>query len=267
MSYSPLLETSPHQAVSHAAPQSDALVVHAQTITAGLRRPRLQPKTSPCTPPSLRAYRGWEYMLGLIAPPICGLCDAELDDITRSVCPTCEASAIWKRTTTTFGPVYSCFRHESLSRRAVSRLKYHGERWRGFVLGQHLGLHWFADDEGHIDADDLLVPIPLSNKRLRSRGFNQAQVIIKGIQQRVQLKSCLDTLIRADLRDLDQKKLTRSARLNRANPFVARPRHQGRRVWIVDDVITTGSTLQHAATALQEAGLHPVGALTLNWTL
>lgn len=218
-------------------------------------------------PPALRPYRGWEYLLNVIAPPQCALCDTAVDGIAHTICDACERKAIWKCSASSFGPVYSCFRHETLSRRAISRFKFHGERWRGLALGQHLALHWLASNEGHIDAQDLLIPIPLTKQRLRTRGFNQATVIIRGVQQRLRLEASLNTLLRVEGGQRDQKSLNREARLHSANPFTARAHHAGRRVWLVDDVITTGATLQHAANALLHAGLVPVGALTLNWTM
>lgn len=217
-------------------------------------------------PPGLRPYSGWEHFLTLLSPQCCGLCDTPLGAVSVHLCPTCEALALARGTHREFGQVWSVFQHDELSRRAVSRLKYGGERWRGHQLAQHLALSWLAEMPDAIDADDLLIGVPLSANRIRTRGFNQAEVLIRGIQARVRLQSCSDTLFRRKGPSRDQKTLSREERLQNRGRFHARPKHQGRRVWLVDDVLTTGATLDDAAQTLEDAGLKPVGALTLTWT-
>lgn len=218
-------------------------------------------------PPALRPYSGMEHFLSLLAPPRCALCDTNVQGVQDAICSPCEHRVQWRRTQLDFGEVWSPFRHAEHARRAVSRLKYYGERWRGFQLAQYAAISWLAAFEDDIDAGDLLVPIPLTKKRIGARGFNQAQVLIDGIQRRIRMRACERTLWRHSDGQRDQKKLTREERLQRQNPFVARTRlPPNTRVWLVDDVVTTGATLQQAAERLQAAGLTPVGALTLTWT-
>lgn len=216
--------------------------------------------------PRIRPYTGWEHLLTLISPHMCGLCDAPLGAVSRALCTRCEEHTRPRETQKSFGPVWSLFEHDTLSRRAVSRLKYHGERWRGHQLAQHLAIHWLAHMQDAIDADDLLIPIPLNPQRIRQRGFNQAAVIAQGMQSRLELKSCHRTLFRHQGMQRDQKSLRREDRLKNRGLFFAKPLHTGQRVWLVDDVITTGTTLEDAASTLEKAGLTPVGAITLTWT-
>lgn len=216
--------------------------------------------------PALRPYSGWEHFLTLLSPQYCGLCDTPLGAVSVHLCPDCQELALARATQRAFGKVWSVFQHDELSRRAVSRLKYGGERWRGHQLAQYLALSWLAEMPDAVDADDLLIAVPLSAKRIRTRGFNQAEVLLRGIQARVRLQSCSDTLFRREGPARDQKTLSREERLNNRGRFVARAKHKGRRVWLVDDVLTTGATLEDAAQTLEDAGLKPVGALTLTWT-
>lgn len=219
------------------------------------------------TPPSLRAYTGLEHLLSLMAPMCCALCDGEVSGVQEPICPRCEAALQSRRTALSFGDVWSPFQHLHHARRAVSRLKYYGERWRGFQLAQYAALSWLASFEGEVDTKDVLIPIPLSAHRIQTRGFNQAQVLICGIQRRLRLRACTQTLWRKDGHAKDQKHLSRDERLHRANPFIVRNAlAPGTRVWLVDDVITTGTTLQQAAEVLEEAKLRPVGAITLTYT-
>lgn len=232
-----------------------------------LARRNTPAESTPHVAPRLRPYRGLEHFLSLLAPPRCALCDAYVLGVQDPICTTCEAGVQWRRTPVDFGEVWSPFRHADQARRAVSRLKYHGERWRGVQLAQYAALSWLAAFEDTIGADDVLVPIPLTTRRIRTRGFNQAQVLIDGIRTRLDMRACTQTLWRELDGQKDQKKLTREERLRRKNPFIARTAlPPNTRVWLVDDVITTGATLQQAAERLQAARLQPIGALTLTWT-
>ena len=148
----------------------------------------------------------------------------------------------------------------------MSRFKFHGERWRGYQLAQHAALTWYAELDALLDENDRLVAIPLSAKRIRQRGFNQAQVLVRGIQQRLRLRSCERSLFRPVDTAGDQKHRSRAERLKQRHLFEATPLRAGQRVWLVDDVITTGATLEDAARCLEDVGVHAIGAVTLTWT-
>lgn len=115
-----------------------------------------------------------------------------------------------------------------------------------------------------LDAADAVLPLPLTQARLRERGFNQALQLARALAPR---KTHADWLLR--LRDTpDQHRLPRGERLrNMENAFgVARgKRHriEGQRLLLIDDVMTTGATLNAAASVLREAGALEVSALVL----
>lgn len=111
---------------------------------------------------------------------------------------------------------------------------------------------------------DLVLPVPLSRERLRQRGYNQALLLARQLGA---------TRVHADLllrtRDAEaQSHLTRAERLRNLrgafmlDPLQA-PQVAGRRVLLVDDVMTTGATLHAAAAPLREAGAAHVAALVL----
>lgn len=250
------------------SPPSDPFAAELAAYREKAARARRASQRAPeAKAPTLRPYGGVEHLLTLLSPPHCGLCDKEVAGVQQPICPHCEEHALSRRTRLSFGEVWSPFQHNELSRRAVTRLKYHGERWRGFQLAQHAALSWLAEFDDGLDADDMLIAIPLSTKRIQQRGFNQAQVLVRGIQQRLRLRSCESTLFRHDQVAGDQKHRSRAERLQVRDQFYALPKHEGKRVWLVDDVITTGATLEDAARSLERAGLLPVGAVTLTWTL
>ncbi|CAJ0870492.1 hypothetical protein R20233_01690 [Ralstonia sp. LMG 32965] len=121
---------------------------------------------------------------------------------------------------------------------------------------------WLADQLGQAlaaapgDLPDLLLPVPLSPARLRSRGYNQAWEVARRLAHRLDIPADAGALHR--VRDnVAQATLDRAERLaNLHGAFVvAEPvRIAGRHIGIVDDVMTTGTTLAEIATQLKRAG-------------
>jgi ComF family protein len=115
-----------------------------------------------------------------------------------------------------------------------------------------------------LDAD-LVMPVPLHPTRLREREFNQSLLLADSVARRMSTPLCYTNLIR--IRDNPaQTSLPRSTRLTnlRRSFHVRRPDAvRGRRILLVDDVLTTGTTLNECAKALRQAGAGDVYAVTL----
>lgn len=125
---------------------------------------------------------------------------------------------------------------------------------------------------------DVVVPVPLTARGLGARGYNQAWELVKAMRRHLQtrqpasnpppqLPQCLpDALLRLGEVPQQHRLLTREARLhNLQGLFMAHPQHANRlagaQVLLVDDVSTTGATLDCAAQALLQVGAHTVNAL------
>ena len=155
-----------------------------------------------------------------------------------------------------------CAPFTGIPRRALLELKYGGERRLAEPLGRALADRWRAAGAG----GDLLVPVPVHRDRERERGFNQAALLARVAAGQLGL-SVVDALVRthATTRQHGLGRDERSANLAGAFAIVPRaaPALRGRWVVLVDDVVTTGSTLTGCATALVAGGALAVSAVAL----
>jgi competence protein ComFC len=131
---------------------------------------------------------------------------------------------------------------------------------------------WFADrlaeavgNEKDVLRADVVVPVPLHRERERERGYNQAALLSKPLAKRLRLPHkavlLMRTRARPDKRILSLEERWESVR----GAFATRPGSQvdNQRVLLVDDVLTTGATLDACARALREAGAKSVVGLTI----
>jgi ComF family protein len=142
------------------------------------------------------------------------------------------------------------------------RLKFHGQPAMGRVLGELLASHpGFADL-----TVDMVAPMPLHPRRLAVRGYNQALEIARSLARSLRSRnvrtppelSC-DCLRRIRF-SRPQEGLTREERIRNTEAiFQASPAASGKRVLLVDDVLTTGATLTSACNTLLRAGAISVG--------
>jgi len=203
--------------------------------------------------------------LGTIEPlrlPLCRICGAPLGaagDDER--CGHCQAAP----------PAFN-------SARAITRYRAGGDgtsavatllRRHKYGLDQSLGraLAEYLDAAPALDAEayDVVIPVPLHRSRLRWRGFNQAALLAAALARRLDCPLDVATLARvratASQTSRDRAQRTRNVR----DAFgVRRPaRVAGRRILLVDDVMTTGATADECARVLRAAGARRIDVLTL----
>ncbi|MBI5781346.1 MAG: ComF family protein [Rhodocyclales bacterium] len=142
----------------------------------------------------------------------------------------------------------------------IQRLKYGADLRLGRALAQAM-----AQTMPPPAQIDLLLPVPLASRRQRSRGFNQAALLAQGLGAAWRLPVRLDA-VRRRRETPQQARLNALARRENLRGAFAVERVQaiaGRRVGVVDDVLTTGATLQSLAGALLEAGAASVHGVVL----
>ena len=194
-----------------------------------------------------------------IAEPRCEACSQPFDGAISSkfICPNCRNARF------SFRCAVAVVRSHRTIRDLVHRLKYGREMWLGRVLAriQAEGL----DDPRLADgAFDALVPVPLHPRRLRERQFNQASILAGHL-------SCFTGLpvlecLRRTRYTNTQTRLGRKGRTqNLRDAFALRQSESviGMDLLLVDDVLTTGSTLDACASILLASGARSVRALTV----
>lgn len=149
-------------------------------------------------------------------------------------------------------------------RRAILSLKHR----RNASLAAELAKGYKQVFEAQDWKVDLLIPIPLGPQRLKQRGYNQIELLAAPFGEFARLRYAQNVLIRRH-DTLPQFELNAVDRWeNLHGSFVASPAHLvGKNVLVIDDIMTTGATLDSAAQALLEAGAKKVYAITLARTL
>jgi ComF family protein len=151
--------------------------------------------------------------------------------------------------------VLSALAYEFPVDRLIALAKFGARTDSAHALGELLGVYLLERKvEGLLDLPDLILPVPLHRRRLARRGFNQALEIARPVAAGLELALRTDLCIR-DRNTLEQTRLTGRARYrNTRNAFRATCGLSGKHVAIVDDVITTGSTVEAMARELKCAG-------------
>jgi ComF family protein len=145
----------------------------------------------------------------------------------------------------------------------LQALKYGGRRRIAVLLGERAGRSLVV--AGDLAGASAVVPVPLSRRRRRERGFNQAELIAKVVAREARLP--LETKVLRRTKDRPpQAGLSRKDRIRNVRS-IYRARLplslRGERLLLVDDVLTTGATAEAAARALLRAGAGSVDVLTL----
>jgi competence protein ComFC len=201
---------------------------------------------------------GCEAKIVRIVPPFCETCSEPFEGSINTAfsCANCAHRTIH------FETAVAAYRGRGIVRDVIHEFKY-----RGQIHLRHLVAHWLRaalDDERLRNQQfDIIVPVPLHPARQRERRFNQARLLADLLSAQSSI-SCSGLLKRVRY-TTTQTALDRSERMeNLHNAFRLRKNAdvRGLRVLLIDDVLTTGSTLSECARVLKRAGAKSVHAAT-----
>ena len=225
----------------------------------------------------------WSRFLDFISPRLCVVCGRRLSPAERSLCSVCQlhlprtafqfspddnpmAQLFWHQAPVERAVAFIYYQPHSEMARMVYQLKYHDSPDVGEDLGRLMAVdmqlaHYFDDV-------DVLLPVPLTKKRLRQRGYNQSEMLAQGISDVTHLPIVAKALKRQSFRQ-SQTHLSRHERQENVNGiFVVTDAEKlkNRHVLLIDDICTTGATLMACAQALAPIeGIH-ISVLTLGFT-
>ncbi len=208
------------------------------------------------------------FLLDLLFPPKCTFCENLLERSGRLTCPDCQRTLPWlegeaAETRVEFAArCVSPLRYQDSVRKSVQRFKFSGRRWYAKTYGTLLS----QCVQDHLAGEyDLITWVPVSAKRRRERGYDQSQLLAKELGERLALEP-VELLQKP--RDNPAQSGLKDAAQRRANVLGAYTapwpgRLAGKRVLLVDDVVTTGETLSECARTLRMAGAENVVCVTL----
>lgn len=174
------------------------------------------------------------------------------------LCPNCRKSPLRLEGVRSVAPF------QGPARAAVHFLKYR----RALTLAEPLGALMARCWETQGVPADLVVPVPLHPSRFRARGYNQAALLAHSVGRWLGLPVDEEALVKVRATKAQMSLGIEERRANVQGAFMAHAeRVQGRRILLVDDVCTTGSTLEACADALKEGGAREVWGLTLARTV
>jgi ComF family protein len=145
---------------------------------------------------------------------------------------------------------YGFFTNDSLLQHVVHQLKYANNREAGIYLGERFGIA--LRQASWIGEIDLIVPVPLHKRRLQERGYNQSVLLAEGLSRKLNIPCAPNALVRNRQTESQTKKSREERLKNMAAAFsVTDPEKlKGKHILLIDDVLTTGATIESCALAL-----------------
>lgn len=158
--------------------------------------------------------------------------------------------------------VWACYAYDGALRDSILRYKFEGATRLADAFGEEMATLYARRNLNK--EVDLIVPVPVSEETMEERGYNQSALLAAVLAVHVGV-ACEETVLKKCVETRPQMRLDRQARLqNLRGAFVAEPAFvRGKRVLLVDDIVTTGSTLQECAKTLYAAGAHTVTGICL----
>jgi ComF family protein len=204
----------------------------------------------------------------LFFPRYCSSCNRNLMHYEKAVCMHCLShlprlqlhdesdnpveKIFWGRIDLQSATAYLSMPRNGITHRLIHRLKYHGDQEVGERLGALFGQELI--ESGRMKEVDVIIPVPLHPKKLHVRGYNQCDCIAKGMAEPLGAEMSINNLTRTHF-NASQTRRGRISRWSNVKDifWVREPEKlEGKRILLIDDVITTGATIEACAVALHK---------------
>jgi ComF family protein len=220
--------------------------------------------------------------VSLFYPEVCLVCGEGLASKEEFTCTTCLfklpktnfhlqpenplRKALWGRVEADAVAAYCHYQKGNAVQELVHELKYNGKKELGYCLGK-----WYGYDLKQTDffnKVDMIVPVPLHKKKLRKRGYNQSAWFAKGLAEALGKPFAEDALVRVVNTDTQTRKSRYSRWENVKDIFKANKPEMlaGKHVLLVDDIITTGATIEACTYALKDSGVSGISIASIGYT-
>ncbi|MBW1784217.1 MAG: ComF family protein [Deltaproteobacteria bacterium] len=208
------------------------------------------------------------------SPWFCAACIADFRSIASPVCPVCGQpfpSEVKEdhlcedclRKSPFYEAAWAPYRYEGAILEAIHRLKYGSKGFLADAIGPLLAR--FTGERFDMSGSVLIMPVPLHPRRIRERGFNQSLLLARHVARRLQLD--LDFLslrrVRYTLPQTRLAKKERQQNVRGAFQLKNLGSVRGKTILLVDDVVTTGNTLNECARILKKGGAVKVFGVSL----
>lgn len=210
----------------------------------------------------------FKYIIDLFFPKVCAGCRSLLMTNEMALCTNCrhempltqyyldpENEAVKKfygKMEIVHASAFLYFNKKGIVQELIHNLKYKGREEIGTVLGT-----WYVEDLKKIHAKtpfDVIIPVPLHHKKLKERGYNQVATFGKALAEGLHIKYDDSILYRKKYSKTQSKKnlLGRAENVENLFDVISTTTHHNTHFLIVDDVITTGATLEACSRAIMK---------------
>lgn len=162
-----------------------------------------------------------------------------------------------------FAYPYLNFSKKGIVQKLLHELKYEGNEEVGIIIGR-----WFGSELKKVGYDkeiDIIVPVPLHISKYRTRGYNQSEVFARGLAEALEIEMAprLIKRIKKTMTQTRKGKVERWENVDNIFKVTDQTNLNNKKVLLVDDVVTTGATLNSCIEALVKSGAQSIGVVTI----
>jgi ComF family protein len=228
-------------------------------------------------------YDLWDDFISLLFPRVCYACGNHLLRNENLICTACYvtiprtnyhlqpenpvAQLFWGRCLVEKAAAFSFYSKGSRIRNLIHKLKYAGIKEIGYELGRIYAVT--LKSSGFTEGIDMIIPVPLHPSKKRIRGFNQSEYISSGISDVTELPVNEDSLVRIVLSATQTNRSRYDRWTNVEGIFRVNSAEaiRGKHILLVDDVITTGSTIESCVNELLKVEGVKVSVIAIGYSV